>query len=384
VAFEVSTFLEAFEKTDVAEIRAVLEGCGPESVRDALGREEPGFRDFLSLLSPAAEPFLDDMALLAREKTERHFGRNIALYIPLYISNECRSDCAYCGFNRANAIRRKTLDRAEIRAELEAIREWRFSSVLLLTGDAPRAVPVGRLAEAVEAARALFPQVSLEVYPMDTADYAALVRAGATGLTIYQETYDRRTYDALHASGAKKNFVYRLETPDRAAEAGFRKIGIGALLGLSDWRLEAACLGAHASYLLRNYWRAEVAVSVPRLRRSVAEFQPPAEVSDREMVQMILALRLYMPRVGITLSTRESRQLRDNMIGLGVTSMSAGSRTSPGGYGRGVKAQADEQFAVEDLRSPAEVAAAIRSRGYYPVFKDWSREFGGVSVESHR
>ena len=268
--------------------------------------------------------------------------------------------------------------------EFESIRELGFSSVLLLTGESPNKAGVDYIASCVKLARNYFPLISLEVYPVETDEYKKLVEAGASGLTIYQETYDPLTYSEVHSSGRKRDFEWRLDTPDRAALAGFRKIGLGALLGLYDWRSDAAMLGAHAAYLTKKYWRTEISVSFPRLRGSFSNFSPPYNVADLELVQMMLAVRLYSRFSGITLSTRESPDFRDHMVGLAVTSMSAGSRTNPGGY----KAYAEDhgagsQFDVHDGRSVAEVAQMIRAKGHYPVMKDWAETFGGVKDEGN-
>lgn len=367
-------FYEEFLKLNKGRIAEAVNSGDKTRAESALKKEILSYDDFLALLSPAAAFLLDDMALRSRSMTQKHFGKNINMYIPLYISNECSNECAYCGFNRKNKINRKTLTEAEVEAELENIKKQGFNSILLLTGEAPDKAGLNYIAQCVSLARKYFTQISLEIYPMDTDGYKKLVDAGATGLTVYQETYDTETYKKVHLSGQKKNFEWRVNTPDRAAQAGFRKIGIGALLGLYDWRAEAAYVGAHAAYIMKKYWKTEVSVSFPRMRGSSSAFKPYQIISDKELVQMIFALRIFTKFAGITLSTREAADFRDNMISLGVTNMSAGSKTNPGGYGG---SESEGQFEICDDRSVAEILGAIKSKGYYPVFKDWADTFGG-------
>ncbi|PKL92148.1 MAG: 2-iminoacetate synthase ThiH [Candidatus Goldiibacteriota bacterium HGW-Goldbacteria-1] len=367
-------FYEEFLKIDTEQIKAAVNSDDKTRVESAVKKESASYQDFLAMLSPAAASLLDYMAIRAREMTQKHFGKNINMYIPLYISNECSNECAYCGFNRKNKINRKTLSEEEVKAELEGIKNLGYNSILLLTGEAPDKAGLDYIARCVAFARKYFTQVSLEIYPMDVDGYKKLVDNGATGLTVYQETYDPETYKKVHLSGQKKNFEWRINTPDRAAQAGFRKIGIGALLGLYDWRTEAAYVGAHAAYIMKKYWKTEVSVSFPRMRGSSSAFKPYQIISDRELVQMIFALRIYTKFAGITLSTREAADFRDNMISLGVTNMSAGSKTNPGGY---VGSESEGQFEICDDRSVEEILLAIKSKGYYPVFKDWADTFGG-------
>jgi 2-iminoacetate synthase len=371
-------FYDEYLKLDRASMGKAVLSEELAKASGAVAREDLRFEDFLSLLAPAAAGLLDQMALRSRAITQKHFGKNIGMYIPLYLSNECTNECVYCGFNRNNDINRRTLTEHELDQELAAIKQQGYDSILLLTGEAPARVGLGTIARCVTRARELFTQVSLEIYPMDTDGYKRLVDSGATGLTVYQETYNRETYSRVHRSGRKAHFQWRLEAPDRAALAGFRKIGIGALLGLSDWRVDAAHVGAHAAYLMRKYWRTEVSVSFPRMRECPSTFKPACIVTDRELVQMMFALRLYLKSAGIALSTRESQGFRDNMIDLGVTSMSAGSKTNPGGYETYSKSESQGQFEICDDRNTEQVVAAIRGKGYCPVFKDWSATFGGV------
>jgi 2-iminoacetate synthase len=365
------------------------------AVRESLNRDRLSLADFAQLLSPAAAEHLEAMAARAGQLTRQRFGKVIRLFAPLYLSNECINNCKYCGFSRDNPILRVTLTVPEVRREAEALLAQGFRNVLLVAGEHPKYVSNGYLEECVRTLHDLTPSVSLEIGPMETADYQPLVQAGADGLVVYQETYDPALYDELHTAGPKKDFNWRLETPERAYAAGFRRLGIGALYGLADWRTEALSVAAHAAYLLRRCWKATLTVSVPRLRPCAGEFQPAAHMSDRDLVQLVCAYRLMFPDVGLVLSTRESARLRDGLIPLGITLMSAGSHTEPGGYtgagaqhlhqtrrGRivevspepfasGAPRHAAEQFHIADDRSPEEVAERIRRLGYEPVWKDW-------------
>jgi len=317
------------------------------------------------------------------------------LFAPLYLSNECVNNCAYCGFSRDNPILRVTLSVNEVRREAAALKAEGFRNILLVAGEHPKFVSNGYLRDCVAALHQEWPGVSLEVGPMETEDYRPLVNAGAEGLVVYQETYDREVYATMHTAGPKRNFDWRMETPERAYAAGFRRIGIGALFGLADWRHEALCVAAHAEYLQRHCWKAFFTISLPRLRPCAGEFQSLTTLSDREMVQLVCAFRILFPDVGLVLSTREPPGLRDGLIPLGITLVSAGSHTEPGGYtgagkdhlhqtvrGRIIEEGASEwaapagnaatrQFEIADERSAFEVAEHIRRLGYEPVWKDW-------------
>jgi 2-iminoacetate synthase len=294
------------------------------------------------------------------------------LFAPLYLSNECVSVCTYCGFSAGNDIARRTLSPDEVAAEGRALVERGFRHLLLVAGEHARIVSKGYLRDCVAALAPVVPQVSLEVQVWETATYRDLVAAGADGLVVYQETYDRDTYAAVHRLGKKRNYDWRLAAPDRGAEAGMRRLGIGALFGLhDDWRADALAVAAHARALLRRWWRVEVSVSLPRLRPCAGVPVPPGALDDRHFVQLLCALRLLLPDVGLVLSTREAPAFRDAVIPLGVTHLSAGSHTEPGGYTG--PSDAEPQFSVADERSPAEVAAFLRAAGYDPVWKDWQR-----------
>jgi 2-iminoacetate synthase len=369
------------------------------TARETAAKSKISLADFAALISPAAGENLEALGQRAHAMTQQRFGKVIRLFAPLYVSNECINNCTYCGFSRDNAILRVTLSLDEVRREAEALKAQGFRNLLLVAGEHPKFVSNNYLHDCIAALHPDWPSISLEVGPMETEEYRPLVAAGADGLTVYQETYDRQVYAEMHTAGPKRNFDWRLETPERAYAAGFRRLGISPLYGLADWRHEALSAAAHADYLLRHCWKAALTISTVRIRPCAGEFQARTHISDREMAQLICALRLTFPDVGIVLSTRESPKLRDGLIHLGVTMMSAGARTEPGGYtgaGRenihhtergivkplvsgasewaplaGHATNATGQFNVADERSPGEVAERIRKLGYEPVWKDW-------------
>ena len=366
----------------------------PVAVRSSLSKDKLSLNDFANLISPAASEFLDQLSARSQKLTQQRFGKVVRLFAPLYLSNECVNNCAYCGFSRDNPIVRVTLSVEDVLREARALREQGFRNILLVAGEHPKFVSNNYLRDCVAALHEESPSVSLEVGPMETEDYRPLVAAGADGLVVYQETYDRSVYAEVHTAGPKKDFDWRLETPERAYAAGFRRLGISALYGLADWRYEAISVAAHAEYLLRHCWKAQVTISLPRLRPCAGEFQPLTQMSDRNLAQLICAFRLMFPDAGLVLSTRESAKLRNGLIPLGITLMSAGSHTEPGGYtgagrdklhqtvrGRIIGEGSSEwangnchatgQFEVSDDRSPDEVAKMIQKLGYEPVWKDW-------------
>jgi 2-iminoacetate synthase len=349
-------------------------------------------RQFSRLLEPKTDAELEGMARDSALLTRRNFGKAIRLFAPLYLSNECINNCAYCGFSRDNAILRVTLEIASVVKEARHLAAEGFRNVLLVAGEHPKFVSNGYLERCIAALVPEIPSIALEVAPMETPDYRRLVDAGAEGLIVYQETYDRATYAEMHTAGPKRDFNWRLACPERAYAAGFRRIGIGALFGLAPWRDEAIALAAHLDHLLRRCWKAQFSVSLPRLRPCAGSFDPQHPLPDREFVQLVCALRLCFPEVGIVLSTREPADLRDAILPLGITMMSAGSHTEPGGYtgegredlhltvrGRRVEAgcthdqNATEQFEIADHRTPAEIAAVLHARGLEPVWKDWDQ-----------
>ncbi len=367
------SFWENIAKYRWDDIKAAIRSKTAQDVRRALQSPVRRFDDFLALLSPVAADFIEEMAQAAHQLTIRRFGRTIQMFAPVYMSNECTNACAYCGFNRHNRIVRATLSAGEVIDEAMVLHEQGFRHILLLTGESPHHAPVDYLIRVVRKLRRIFASISIEVYPMETDDYRRLILSGVDGLTIFQETYNQKQYPKFHPSGPKHDYYRRLETPDRGGQAGFRRLNIGALLGLCHWRVEGAFVGLHAAYLVHRYWKSSVSISFPRLRPAAGGFQPPFPVSDDQMVHLMCALRLWLPDAGLVLSTREPAAFRDNLLPLGITQMSAGSKTAPGGYA--AKEKAESQFEVCDLRSPKEVADMIAGRGYEPVWKDWDASF---------
>ncbi|HYR21631.1 MAG TPA: 2-iminoacetate synthase ThiH [Chthoniobacterales bacterium] len=369
------------------------------AVLDSLAlRKPPLVRGFEQLIEPKSEADLESMAQASRRLTLQNFGRTMRLFAPLYLSNECINNCRYCGFSRDNPILRVTLSIEEVAAEARYLRQAGFRQILLVAGEHPKFVSGNYLLECVRALAPDFPSISIELGPMRTDEYIPLVRAGAEGLVVYQETYQRGVYAELHTAGPKRDFDYRLDCPERAYQAGFRRIGIGALLGLWRWQEEAIALAAHLEYLLQHCWQAQITVSLPRLRPAAGGFRPLFSISDRELAQLICALRITFPQVGIVLSTRERPSLRDALVSLGVTMMSAGSHTEPGGYTRrgiehlhqtvrgriippefrdGEDKLATGQFEISDDRPPERIATILRQRGFEPVWKDWEQTLSG-------
>jgi 2-iminoacetate synthase len=365
-----------------------LEKIRPADVERALSEPAGSYNleKLVALVSPAAEDYLEQMAQLAHQLTIQRFGRTIRLYAPLYLSNYCTNSCRYCGFNRQHKFDRTrlTIDRAL--EDAEVIASEGFRDILLVSSEDRKFITVDYLAELAGKLRSRFirhtcggfSSISMEVYQMSQTEYAALFKAGIEGVTLYQETYDRNSYRNYHPGGSKSDYDDRLNTPDRIAAAGMRQIGLGVLLGLTDWRTETLALAEHAHYLIKRYWQSYVSFSFPRLRpaHEVEGSQFGHLLSDKNLVQMITALRLCFADLGLVLSTREGAGLRDRLINLGITKMSAGSKTNPGGYSG--RSRAVEQFEIDDNRSPAEVAAIIKQAGFEPVWKDWDSAFIGV------
>ena len=358
--------------TDVDALRRLVDTATPADVERALRSPRPQLRDLAALLSAPATERLEDLAVAANRLTIRRFGRAVRLFAPLYLSNECVSTCTYCGFSAGNEIARRTLSPDEVLVEAKELVARGFRHLLLVAGEHARIVSKDYLVECVRLLAPHVPSLSIEVQVWDTDTYRRLVEAGCDGLVVYQETYDRSTYADVHLKGKKRNYDWRLAAPDRGAEAGMRRLGIAALLGLhDDWRTEAIAVTAHARALIKRWWRSEVTVSLPRLRPAAGGYEPKDPVDDRAFVQTLCAMRLTLPDVGVVLSTRETPQFRDAILRLGVTHMSAGSHTEPGGYA--APSDAEQQFEVADTRSPSEVAAVLRAAGYDPVWKDWER-----------
>ena len=371
-AAERGQFLDVVKSYADFDFDAFLDCVTDEDVRTVLQKPHLNRMDYLTLLSPKAAAYLEPMAQRANRETIRNFGYVMQLFTPMYIANYCENGCVYCGFHQGEPIVRKQLGRDEIREWGKKIKETTgLDSVLVLTGESPRFSSVDYILDAVDVLKDIFASVSLEVYSLTEEDYRRAAAVGAAGMTMFQECYNKAAYEPLHPFGPKSNYEFRLDAPERAARAGLRTIGLGALLGLYHWRSEAFFTGIHADYLQHKYKDIEVAISTPRLRPCVAGFQAKSPIDDIGLVQYILAFRLFMPRAGITVSTRESRAMRDHLVHLGVTKMSGSSSTAVGGLA--CEADEDSQFDINDTRSAAEMAQMLYRQHYQPVFKDWQR-----------
>jgi len=365
------TFKDLFDTYHWEEVSSSIYGKTSADVLRALSTHKRSLEDFKALLSPAAAPYLEQMAVLSRQLTLKRFGKVMQLYVPLYLSNECNNICTYCGFSFDNKVRRKTLTSLEIMQEVAVLKSMGYDHVLLVTGEANQTVHVDYFRKVLELIVPHFSHISMEVQPLDTNDYSELIAKGLNTVLVYQETYHREDYKKHHPKGKKSNFDYRLETADRLGQAGIHKMGLGVLIGLEDWRTDSFFTALHLAYLEKKYWRSKYSLSFPRLRPFSGGLEPKVAMTDRELVQLICAYRLFNQEVELSISTRESMTFRDHVISLGITAMSAGSKTNPGGYA--VEPESLEQFEISDERSPAEIAAMLRSKGYEPVWKDWDQ-----------
>ncbi|ELB2162754.1 2-iminoacetate synthase ThiH [Vibrio parahaemolyticus] len=374
------SFYDRFQQLDWDDISMSIYAKTAQDVERALAKPKRDLEDFKALISPAAEPYLEQMAKLSYSLTRKRFGNTMSLYIPLYLSNLCANACTYCGFSMENRIKRRTLNRDEVEAEIDAIKRMKFDSVLLVTGEHETKVGMKYFREMVPIIKQRFNYLAMEVQPLDQDEYAELKTLGLDAVMVYQETYHPKTYAQHHLRGNKMDFRYRLETPDRLAKAGIDKIGIGALIGLEEWRTDCFFAAAHLDYLERTYWQSRYSISFPRLRPCAGNvpasgLQPKSVMTDKQLVQLICAYRLFNPEVELSLSTRESPQFRDNVLPLGITSMSAASKTQPGGYA--TEEVELEQFEISDERSAASVEDMIRAKGLAPVWRDWHSAYSG-------
>ncbi len=367
-----ASFEEAIAGVDMAALEERILAVRPEQVERALRQPRLRPEDVITLLSPAAAERLEDMVHRAAAITEQRFGRTMALYVPLYLSSECTNRCLYCGFAHDVEAERCSLSLDEAVANAKLLRDQGFRQILLVTGEAPLRYGVDKIEAVVRAIGPLFDSIAIEVFPMSTDDYRRMAAAGVDGLVLYQETYDRDRYAEVHVAGRKSDYGWRLGGPDRGGQAGFRSLGLGALLGLAPWRPDAAVLVQHAAWLQRRHWRSRIAVSFPRMVHSERGFEAAHTVTDRELIQAMAAVRIALPDAELVLSTREPAALRDGLMGSFVTRMSAGSRTSPGGY---LADGLGEQFEAQDLRTPAEIARLLEERGIDPVWKDLDKGF---------
>lgn len=371
-------FKEIFNQYHWEHQKADILNKTPKDVESALTKEKLTIDDFKALVSPAALPFLEQMAQKSQRLTQKRFGKTLQMYIPMYLSNECQNICTYCAFSLDNKINRKTLSASEILREADIIKSMGYDHILLVTGEANLTVGVPYLKKTISILKPFFSSISLEVQPLEETDYSELVKEGLNTVLVYQETYNRERYKVHHPKGKKSNFDYRLDTPDRLGKAEVHKIGLGTLIGLEDWRTDCFFTALHLQYLERTYWKTKFSVSFPRLRPiqvggEMHSYAPGPKnyMNDRELVQLICAWRLFNENLEISISTREEPSFRDNIISLGITSISAGSRTNPGGYSSAPDSL--EQFEISDDRSAAEIAEVIRRQGYEPVWKDWDQ-----------
>jgi 2-iminoacetate synthase len=355
------------------KLQEQIQAADVDDVQRSLRADHLHAADLAALLSPAADNYLESMAARSAAITALRFGRTTQIYAPLYVSSFCTNRCTYCGFSADNKIERRILSLEEAEAEAMILHQRGFNHILLVSGEAPAKLGVEYLEKLALRLRDRFAAISIEIQPLSSEEYTRLFAAGITGVAIYQETYDRITYGQVHMSGQKCDFDFRLETPARAAAGGMREVGIGALLGLADWRAEGLALGLHLAWLRKNFWRTGLTVSFPRLRPAAGEFQPLVNVTEKDLSHLIFALRIFDPDVGIILSTREEARFRNGMVGLGPTRYSAGSCTAPGGYSN--PELTGEQFAIGDHRTIDEVCGAIRQKGFDPVRKDWDAGF---------
>ncbi|WP_117236448.1 2-iminoacetate synthase ThiH [Vibrio maerlii] len=374
------SFVDTFNSLNWDDISMSIYAKTAQDVERALAKPKRDLEDFKALISPAAEGYLEQMAQLSYAATRKRFGNTMSLYIPLYLSNLCANSCTYCGFSMDNRIKRRTLNQEEVLAETQAIKKMKFDSVLLVTGEHETKVGMNYFRQMLPIIKPHFNYLAMEVQPLDQVDYAELKELGLDAVMVYQETYHPSTYAEHHLRGNKMDFNYRLETPDRLAKAGIDKIGIGALIGLEEWRTDCFYVAAHLDYLERTYWQTRYSISFPRLRPCEGapikgEVQPKSVMTDKQLVQLICAYRLLNPEVELSLSTRESEKFRDNVLPLGITTMSAASKTQPGGYA--LEEQELEQFEISDERSANSVESMIRSKGFDPVWRDWHSAYSG-------
>lgn len=363
------TFSDIYSEYDWEEERKRIYAKTDADVLTALSKKRKNLDDFQALISPAAKPYLETMAQQSATLTKKRFGNTVQLYAPLYLSNICSNHCIYCGFGVQNKIARRILTEEEIRIEMEFLKAKGYEHILLLTGEANKVAGVDYIEKAIKIAREIFANVSIEVQPLEEDEYRRLVDAGLYAVMVYQETYHKAEYPNYHLRGKKRNFHYRLEAPDRMGRAGMHKIGLGALFGLEDWRADSFFAALHFKYLQKKYWQTKFSMSFPRLRPHEGDVQPKVEMMDADLVQLICAYRLLDEDLELSISTRESAEFRNHIVQMGVTTLSAESKTNPGGYA--VAPESLEQFAINDNRTTAEVTATLKALGKEVVWKDW-------------
>ncbi len=368
-----SSFKTIYDPYGWDKVKAAILSKTATDVEAALTAPQRSLEDFKALLSPAAIPYLEQMAQLSYQLTQKRFGKTIQLFAPMYLSNECNNICTYCGFSLDHKIKRRTLTVTEILQEIRAIKKHGVNHILLVTGESSHTVNIDYFLKAIHIIKPYFANISVEVQPLELEEYEQLHHHGVHSVLVYQETYHKERYKDYHLKGRKSNFYYRLETPDRIGLAGMHKIGLGVLLGLEDWRADSFFCALHLDYLQKKYWRTKYSLSFPRIRPAEGVDISDHHISDQELVQLICAYRLLNEELEISISTRESAAFRNHLIRLGATTMSAGSKTNPGGYS--VDPASLEQFEISDERSPEEMASVITDAGYEPVWKDWDKIF---------
>lgn len=371
------SFYEVIKKYSYEYVKDLIYNADEKYIKNALYKEKLTEKDLAYLLSPKSESYLEEMAEISHNITLQRFGKTIRIYAPIYLSNFCTNSCIYCGFNRKNSIPRVALSLDSIKKEAEIVASSGIKNIILVTGDNMKKFSFDMLLQSVKLCTEYFPFISIEVPSLTFEQYEELHNAGADGLTMFQETYIENLYPAFHPTGPKADYLYRLETPEKAAQAGMRSISLGSLLGLTDYRIDTFYMCLHAEYLSKKYWRSHISSSFPRIRHAAGEYKPEYNVSDKNLLQLIFAYRMFLHDAGINISTREPAVLRDKLIYLGATIMSAGSKTEPGGYSA---AQDDAaQFSIEDNRSVEEFCSAVKKLGFDPVLKDWDNSMQGTN-----
>lgn len=366
-------FSQVFDTYNWDKVKDDIYSKNTVDVERALQKQKRNLEDFKALISPAAESYLEQMAQISHALTQKRFGKTVQMYIPMYLSNECQNICTYCGFSLTNQIPRRTLTNDEIIKEVNHIKQLGYDHILLVTGEANKTVGIDYLENAVQIVRPYFSHISIEVQPLEQQEYERLIIAGVNTVLVYQETYHKDDYKIHHPKGKKSNFNYRINTPDRLGKSGIYKIGLGALLGLEDWRTDSFFTALHLNYLERKYWQTKYSISFPRLRPNAGGQEPKVEVTDKNLVQLICAYRLLNEELELSVSTRESEAFRNNIVKLGATTFSAESKTNPGGYV--VEPKSLEQFEISDERSTQSIDKMIRKQGYEPIYKDWEKSY---------
>jgi 2-iminoacetate synthase len=365
----VNSFKDIFAQYKWEDIKDFIYSTKPHQVKEVLQKNELTPNDFAILISPAAKTFLPQMIQKSQYLTRQRFGKNIWLFAPLYLSNECKNICTYCGFSFNNKIPRKTLNDNEIRQEAEFLKKKGFEHVLIVTGEDNQNVHVDYLSNAIDILKNYFSNISIEVQPLEYEEYQLLAQKNIYAVLVYQETYNINNYKQYHPKGKKNNFYYRLETPDRIGKAEIHKIGLGVLLGLEDWRVDSFFTALHLNYLQKKYWKSRFSISFPRIRPAIGAIQENIHIQDEELKQLVCAYRIFNPDVELSLSTRERAEFRDELVDIGFTTMSAESKTNPGGYT--IEPTSLEQFEIDDHRSLEEIIQVLKNKGLEAVFKDW-------------